>query len=206
MSRKTDYFNLLKEQMWYTKKAALKLDDVICNYDPEKLIKEKAELHIIERQADNKAHDIQALLSMEFITPIDRDDLVVLVQNIDDVVDAIDDVLIKAYIYDVKEMRTEALEFSSIIVSCAEALQDLAAELPNFRKSLSIKDLITKINLYEENADDLFVDTMARLFREKETSPLDVIVWMNMFEALELICDTFEDLAQVIERVIMKNT
>ena len=98
---KTDYFLLIQEQVTYTIKAAQMLQDSLEHFEREKLDHDRQELHIIERQADLKLHDINDKLIREFITPIDREDLAELVQMIDDITDSLDEVLIRAYIYNV---------------------------------------------------------------------------------------------------------
>ena len=80
---KTDYFQLIQEQVSYTNRAAHMLQDVLSRFDRQRLDHDRQELHIIERQADLKLHDINDKLIREFITPIDREDLAELVQMIE---------------------------------------------------------------------------------------------------------------------------
>ena len=145
---KTDYFQMIQEQVAYTNRAAHMLADVLERFDPETLDHDRQELHIIERQADLKAHDIQDRLIKEFITPIDREDLAELVQMIDTITDSLDDVLIRAYIYNVRTIPMQAKKFCKIIVSSADTLTDLAAELSHFRKSDNVRDKIVKMNMF----------------------------------------------------------
>ncbi len=202
---KTDYFKLLQEQVAYTNRAAHMLANVIDRFDPETLDHDRQELHVIERQADLKAHEIQDRLIKEFITPIDREDLAELVQMIDTVTDSLDDVLIRAYIYNVRTIPTDAKKFSRLLVSSADTLTDLAAELAHFRKSDTIRDHIVKMNLFEEDGDALYSDAVASLFRDSTASPLEIIAWSNLYDVLENACDAFEVVSDLIERIIMKN-
>ena len=202
---KTDYFQLIQEQVAYTNKAAHMLNDVLERFDPMTLDHDRQELHIIERQADLKLHDINDKLIKEFITPIDREDLAELVQMIDTITDSLDEVLIRAYIYNVPRVPEQAIRFSRLIVSSADTLVELAAELSQFRKSVTIRDKIVKINMFEEDGDTIFTEAVSVLFRDHLHDPLDVIAWSNLYEALEETCDSFEHVSDLIERIIMKN-
>ncbi|MBR3355907.1 MAG: DUF47 family protein [Oscillospiraceae bacterium] len=202
---KTDYFLLIQEQVTYTIKAAQMLQDSLEHFEREKLDHDRQELHIIERQADLKLHDINDKLIREFITPIDREDLAELVQMIDDITDSLDEVLIRAYIYNVPYVPEKAIRFCKLIVSSANTLVDLAAELPQFRKSSTIRDKIVKMNMFEEDGDALFTEAVSEIFRNHLNDPLDIIGWSKLYEALEDACDSFEHVSDLIERIIMKN-
>lgn len=202
---KTNYYQLLQEQLEYTRRAAHFLSDSFHSFELEELDRMRQELHIIERQADLKANGIQDLLISEFITPIDREDLSELVQLIDSVTDAIDDVLIRVYIYNVQSIHESAIQFADLISSSADTLYELACEFPNFRKSTTIHDMITKLNLFEEDGDAMYTDGMAALFRNDSYSPLEIIAWSNIYEVLEECCDAIEHVCDLYERIIMKN-
>ena len=202
---KTDYFQMIQEQVSYTNRAAHMLQDALEHFDKEKLDHDRQELHIIERQADLKLHDINDKLIREFITPIDREDLAELVQMIDEITDSLDEVLIRAFIYNVPYVPERAIRFCKIIVSSADTLVDLAAELPQFRKSSTIRDKIVKMNMFEEDGDTLFAEAVSAIFRNHLNDPLDIIGWSKLYEALEDACDAFEHVSDLIERIIMKN-
>ena len=205
MANKVNYFKLMSEQVEYCQKAARKLHDVLTFYNPDNIEKDSADLHIIEHQADIKNHDIQNALSKEFITPIDREDIVDLVQEIDTITDCIDDILIRAYMYNIQKVTPEAVKFSELIVSSSDALISLMGEFENFRKSKTIKDDIIKLNLYEENGDAIYQEAVSKIFRNEDISSKDLYAWMNLYEALEAACDSFETVSNLVELVIMKN-
>ena len=99
-----------------------------------------AELHNIEHTADIKARDGKKLAA-EFLPPIDRDDLVSLSSEIDDITDSIEDVLMRISMYNIKVIREDAIELAKLVVNCCEELRDIMAEFKNFkspRKSTSI--------------------------------------------------------------------
>jgi uncharacterized protein Yka (UPF0111/DUF47 family) len=99
-------------------KAAEYLEDLIEHYDPAKLDAQVEEIHRIEHEADLNKHTLMQKLAKEFITPIEREDIILLLQQIDNVTDFIEDVVRKMFMYNVHAIRYEAVVFASII-SCA---------------------------------------------------------------------------------------
>ena len=156
------------------------------------------ELHRIEHDADKKKHEMMAVLVKAFITPIEREDIILLSQSIDEVTDKIEDVLIRIYINNVQQIRPEALAFIKVIIRCCEALKEV-------RKSKTLHGLIIEINALEEEGDSLFIDSMRSLHAEV-TDPIKIIAWREIYVYLEKCCDACEHVADVVESVIMKNT
>ena len=163
------------------------------------------ELHRIEHDADKKKHEMMAVLVKAFITPIEREDIILLSQSIDEVTDKIEDVLIRIYINNVQQIRPEALAFIKVIIRCCEALKEVMEEFADFRKSKTLHGLIIEINALEEEGDRLFIESMRRLHAEV-TDPIEIIAWREIYVYLEKCCDACEHVADVVESVIMKNT
>ncbi len=203
--KKSNYFELLKDLTDYTERAADYLDDCLKDYRPEALVTSMEEMHQIEHSADLALHALNKSLAREFITPIERQDIFTLANMIDDLTDAIEDVLMHLYMFNVRELREEALEFSRIIVDCTRELRYIMDEFENFRKSDEIKRHIIEINDLEEEADAVYVRSIRRLF-EKGEEAQEVLTWSEIFRRLEGCCDHFEIVSQTIEHVIMKNT
>ena len=167
--------------------------------------KRAAEVHVVENNADKLYHEVMNALNKAFITPLEREDIRMLASSIDDVVDAIDDIVIDFYIYNITDVHAEALEFSEIIVSCCETLRDTLAEFKDYKKSGKIKGLMIKINDYEERGDATYQKAVRKLFTG-DFEALDVIKWRKIFEVMELCCDVCENVTDVIEAVILKNS
>ena len=96
--KRNDYFEMIKHQVSYSVKASNLLEEILCKYDAESINAYRGQMHRIEHEADVVHHDILNKLSVEFITPIDQEDILRLVQIIDDITDAIDEVILDAYI------------------------------------------------------------------------------------------------------------
>ena len=204
MSKKSDsyYFQNFIECVECGCQAAKMLEDNLNHFDTGLLQDKLDELHRIEHDADKKKHEMMAVLVKAFITPIEREDIILLSQSIDEVTDKIEDVLIRIYINNVQQIRPEALAFIKVIIRCCEALKEVMEEFADFRKSKTLHGLIIEINALE---DRLFIESMRRLHAEV-TDPIEIIAWREIYVYLEKCCDACEHVADVVESVIMKNT
>ena len=207
MSKKSDsyYFQNFIECVECGCQAAKMLEDNLNHFDTGLLQDKLDELHRIEHDADKKKHEMMAVLVKAFITPIEREDIILLSQSIDEVTDKIEDVLIRIYINNVQQIRPEALAFIKVIIRCCEALKEVMEEFADFRKSKTLHGLINEINALEEEGDRLFIESMRRLHAEV-TDPIEIIAWREIYVYLEKCCDACEHVADVVESVIMKNT
>src|SRR5699024_1176480 len=153
------------------------------NFDPEKVKNQLDEIHKVEHSADLKKHAMLDRLVKEFLPPIERNDIVSLSQNIDNVTDEVEEVLLRVYMNNVKEIEPNALKMRDIVSQCCEAMKDLLVEFRNFKKSRTLKDLIIRINDLEEKSDRLFVESIRGLI----TEPNDlyrIIAWKDIYEYL----------------------
>ncbi len=204
-NKKNDYFTMLAEAGDYCLEAATKLDEIVRHFDPEKLEELSNEMHDIEHKADYAHHRLSEKLSKEFIPPIEREDIAALGDEIDDVVDALEDVVVRFHIFNIRELREEAAAFSSIILKQNQTLSALIREFRHFKKSKDLKKLIVEVNRLEEEADSVYFSAIHRLFME-EKDPIKVLAWTEIFRRMEASCDYAEDVSQLVETVIMKNS
>lgn len=163
------------------------------------------EIHVIEHRADTEKHEMMKKLVREFITPIEREDIIELAQQIDEVTDKIEDVLMRLYMFRIFTLREEALGFSSVIVQCCDALKQAMKELHNFHKSATIHDHIVEVNKLEEDGDKLYMEAVHTLYATSK-DPVEIMTWVELFDRFEKCCDACEHVANVIESIIMKNS
>ena len=185
--------------------AAHLLERVMRDFDPL-LIREKLDdMHKVEHAADEKKHEVLDALVKAFITPIEREDIAALSEQIDDLTDKIEEVFIRIYINNVKAIRPEALKMLELVIQCCEEVCGLMREFANFRRSKELKDRIIQINSLEEEADRLYIASMHSLHSE-EKDVLAVIAWREIYSYLEKCADACEHAADVVESVVMKNS
>lgn len=205
MKRQNDYFEMMENQVVYCVKASKLLTAILGDFQPQHIALKRAEMHHIEHEADNVRHDALRKLAREFITPIERDDILQLVQIIDDVTDAIDEVVIDLYMYDVRSLPTHALGMAQLVARCVNALEAAVKELRHFKKSETLTNLLIEVNSIESEADEAYVEAMHALF-SLEKDPLRAFGVKEIYDSLESCCDLCEHAADVIENTVMNNT
>jgi uncharacterized protein Yka (UPF0111/DUF47 family) len=199
------YFNNFIESAQIASEAAQLLKNVLVHFDPATLPDEKARLHEIEHKGDDKRHELTQAVTKAFITPIERDDLLRISQNLDDVTDSIEDVVIHIYMNNITSIRPDSIEFADIIIHCCDALAEMMREFPKFKKSRRLQDLIVEINHQEELGDDKYVSCMRALHTDPKDA-IEVISWREIYDFLENCCDTCENVADIVEGIAIGNT
>lgn len=203
--KNSPYFDDFITMVDFSCQAAAYLNTVLTDFRYDGLAVSREEMHKIEHAEDEVKHDIMKRLAKEFVSPIDREDIIQLASDLDDVTDKIEDVLIRMYMYNVKAVRPAALAFSDIIMRCCNALQQALVEFPNFHKSTTLQQKIIEVNTLEEEGDDIYIDAMHKLYKEHH-DPIEVVVWSELFDRLEDCCDACEHVADSLELVVMKNS
>ncbi len=203
--RTNDYFKMLVGLIDYSCQAAVELDSHLKDFDPEHLQLRLTKMHAIENAADEGVHEIYEKLMAEFITPIDREDIASIAYMIDDITDAIEDVLIKIYMFNLKTILPEACEFCEIITACCETLRTVFREFANFKKPKALQDAAVAVNTLEEDGDRLYMQSVRKLYVENR-SPLEVMAWTEVFYRLEKCCDRCEETANFVKGIVMKNS
>lgn len=186
-------------------RAAALLGDTLKNYSKDEMAKKREQIHEIEHEADVKKHEMMHMLNKAFITPIEREDILSLAQNLDDITDTIEDVFLRIYVCNIDTIKENALAMTDLVVSACEALKTAMEEFPEFRKSTKLKEYLIRINDLEEEGDHLYIEGMREL-HTSNCSPLEVIAWRDIYSYLERCMDACEHAADVVETVIMKNS
>lgn len=203
--KQNNYFELIQKQSAYCVEASNLLEDILCKFNADSVETYRTQMHGIEHQADEIHHDILKKLSTEFITPIDQEDILRLVQIIDDITDALDEVIMDVYMYHIDVIPERTADLSRIVNQCVKALHEATAELKNFKKPEKLRGLLIKVNDIEIEADGVYMESIYALFG----SDLDGKALLGakaVYEGLENCCDLCEHAADVIEQVIIKNT
>lgn len=207
MARKKDeyYYDTFVELVEYSCKAADLLNQIMHKFKADELIKKVEDMHTIEHAGDQARHVMTKKLAKEFITPIEREDIMVLANSIDNVTDAIEDVVLRMYMFNVTNVRPYALKMTDIIDKCCKSLKTAMSEFHNFRKSKTLNAMIIEVNQLEEDGDKLYTEAMRDLYVNCNDFK-EVAAWESTFHFLEKCCDACEDVANAIEDVIMKNS
>jgi uncharacterized protein len=158
----------------------------------------------LEHAADKVTHDCIELLHQIFITPLDRDQIHALVTRMDDVLDLSEDVAQCVDLYNVTRVSPEAKVLADICVRCAERMRDAVKLLEDMSQSDQILKICNEIDRLETDADHVMRAAIAKLFRE-EADAKEILKQKAIYELLETITDRCEDVANIIEGIVLEN-
>ena len=197
--REASFFGMFVEQARIIHEGAVALVDLLEDYTD---VHKKAErIKDIEHQGDNQTHAIMTKLNQTFLTPFDREDIHELTTTMDDVLDLIDAVASRLVIYNVAQPRQGAAELARIVT---KATQEIVGAVAVLEKRNRILDHCVEINRLENESDRVSRDLIAKLFQD-EQDPVHIMKWKEIFEVIETAADKCEDVANVIEGVVLKN-
>lgn len=205
ISRKeVDYFEMFAKGVSISLEAARKLriafNDGIINVDELKLIKE------LEHDGDKHFHQSLKIIDIAFITPIDRTDIIEILKGIEDITDSIDSVANHIYMMCITKSNEYLRKFVDLTVNSCERLYDLMLALKHFKKNpKNINELIVEVNRLEEEGDRTYLESMRNLF-EYETDVLTIIKNKELYKLLERSIDYCEDVADVVEKIMVAKT
>ena len=203
LPREEKFFFFLEQSAANLKTTSVKLVDLMENYEnvPEKV----AEIKHLEEVGDTIIHTIMTSLHKTFVTPIDREDIAVLGERLDDIVDSIEEAARIMVEYRIEEPTERAKELTRIILRCAETLEQ-AIGLLHYRgsKLQEILPLAADINTLENEADQVTSRAMGELFND-DVSPIYVLKWKDVYTLLEEATDFCEDAANMLEGIVLKH-
>ena len=170
------------------------------------------ELHAVEEASDSICHDIMENLVNEFVTPIEREDIVALTNELDAVVDGLDDVLQRMYMYNISYLSQEVIDLAHVALDACIAVHTACEKFEHFKKSKTIHEYIVKINDYEDEGDRVYIRAMHAIFSRAVQgemigeNTLDALGLNALLSALEGVCDACEEVADTMAIVIVKNS
>ncbi len=159
----------------------------------------------IETRADHITHETVMLLHRTFITPFDRDSIHHLISNMDDILDMIQDVAESLVLYDIRSITPEARQLADICQSCCERVKSVVELLHNMEHAQTILKACREIDRLESDADRVMRSAISRLFRE-EPDMRQVIKLKSLYELLETVTDRCNDVANIIEGIVLENS
>jgi len=159
----------------------------------------------LEHEGDEITHRIVAMLNSTFITPIDREDISHLTEHLDDVADCIEDAASCMALYEVVAPTKRTHDLAAIIVKICNEVSEAMPLIRNRKELSKLPDHCIEINRLENEADAVFRAALAELFREK-IEVADIIKWREIYFYMEAATDRCEDIANVLEGIMIKRT
>jgi uncharacterized protein len=204
-----NFFELFNQHGTHIGEGARAFVAMIQNYDDEVLRGKYAEaVDHAEHHADKITAEVNRLLHKTFITPIDREQIHGLINTMDDVLDLLQDSTETMSLYDVREITPEVLRLAELSAKCCERVVHAITLLPKIGKQEVMEAALKtceEIDQLESDADRVMRAAMSRLFRE-QTDVRELIKLKTIYEQLESITDRCEDVANLIEGVVLENS
>jgi len=209
LPREGNFFEMFNQHAERVVEAAQAFSKLVANYaDPALREQYNQEVDNAERAADRVTHDVNKLIHKTFITPIDREQIHTLINTMDDVADLIQDSAETMALYDVRHMTEEISRLTDLSVRCCERVKHAVSLLDKVAEPTTAEAVLKtceEIDKLESDADRVMRGAMSKLFRE-EPDVREVIKLKAIYELLETITDKCEDVANVVEGIVLENS
>lgn len=203
LPREENFLNQFKSAAGIIEQAAVALDGIAADFTDVEV--KVARIKHLEHEGDQVAHHTFGLLSRTWITPIDREDIHALTSALDDVLDLIDAAAARFVLFKIPAPTPELKAYTEVIVQSARAIQRAMGLLDDLKNSPEILEACIEINRLENEADALNRMAIGRLF-EHEKDPFTLMKWKEIYEVLEAATDACEDVANVLEQIVIKSS
>lgn len=200
--KEVSFFDMFDEQAAANVEAAGILLQLLERFDdaPAKV----AQLQSVEHRADEITHRSLGMLHKTFITPMDRDQIHQLVSCLDDVVDLIDGSSRRMLMYGIKQPRKDLIELARVLQAATLEVQKGVSNLRNMKNAKAIINNCIQVNKLENDGDALRDAAVAELFKSSKDA-VEILIWKEIYESVETAIDRCEDVADVLEGVVLEN-
>ncbi len=198
------FFEMLTNQTENVVEGAKELKNFIDNYDKLGRGERKSKTQLIkniEHKGDEITHKIIEKLNKTFITPIDKEDIHKMAVLLDDVIDLINVVTSRFRIFGIERIDDYIIKLSNIIFN---TVSEVNKSILNLKKLKDMEECYVKIHTLENEADEVYLQALSDLFHFYK-NPIDIMKYKEIYELLEKITDKCEDVAHVIESIVVKH-
>ncbi|WP_374581896.1 DUF47 domain-containing protein [Pseudoduganella sp.] len=196
------FFDMFNQHAELCVKGAKEMLGLMTNFDD--LENRVHAIESIEKEADKITYTAVDLLHKTFITPLDRDDIHKLITKMDDILDLMEDAAQTVSLYDLHSVTPEAKRLAELVLACCEKVKAAVAMLSNMDNASAIVGICEEIDRLESDADHVMRAAMSKLFRD-EPDVRNLIKMKAIYEILETVTDRCEDVANIIEGIIVEN-
>lgn len=205
MPREARFFALFNQHAGLVATGGRTVAELVRNYADEARRADRIQqIGDVERRADKITYETVQLLHSTFITPFDRNDIHRLISGMDDILDLIQDAAESMHLFDIQVLPPEAPRMAELLDGCCRRVQEAVGLLESMDNAAKALALAHEIDGLESEADALMRAGISRLFRE-EADVRQLIKHKNVFEYLENAIDKCQDVANIIEAVVVEN-
>jgi hypothetical protein len=158
----------------------------------------------IETEADGITHRLANKIDATFVTPLDKEDLTALMSRLDDITDAIEAAAGRIGLYQLREPRPDMAPMAELLVQVTAVLKQTVAALRTTKSRNAVQEFFVKIHQLENDSDALYRQALATLLNAPGADPISVIKWKEVYDRIEIAIDACEDVANVVESVVVK--
>jgi hypothetical protein len=202
LTRDKLFWDAFRDHSQCTVEAAHVLVEMLEHLDRRESL--AAKVKELEHKGDDITHDCVQALHQTWITPLDREEIHALITKLDDVLDFLESAGERIALYEIRDVRPEAIELAKLIALACIDIQKAVTMLTNIGDARPLLDLCISINKHEHDADVIFRQALARLFNGNN-DPLEVMKWRDILDALETATDRAEDVANIIEGIVLEH-
>ena len=200
-----------KEDIFYTLLKQLAGVLVVASEEYVKVLEGYPETHarlprmkMLETEADDIVRDIMTRLYTSFLTPFDREDIGELALAMDDVVDLMEASTLRLDLFNIKQMRPEAIELAKLTRAAVRDMQEMIGLLPNYKRDENLLKKAIQVGHVEDGGDEVYENALRALFREEDVDGKDSVAWLRIFDRMERCLDSCDKAAGVVRNVVMK--
>lgn len=199
-----NFYKHIAKQAELAMTIATQFKTLLDNFQSEDLTPFVDLIRETEDEGDKTCHVIMVALAKTFVTPIDREDIHLLANHMDDVLDYIQGAAVRLRLFQPQYLQPGIVELSEILYECAQLVVEAVERLPKFS---DISDLRARMRKLEVQGDETNRQSIAQLFRDAKSveEVLELMKWKEIIEGAENCVDKFEDILDVLEGVVIKN-
>lgn len=202
---KYNYFEKFIKLNDYSYRAAKILDDLLTNYNSKRLHEALESIHQLRGKGNSEAYEIRKRLGEDFITPIEREDIFLLIHKMNRITNSIEDIILHIYMYNVRYIKSDTIKFSKLILKSCDELIEVFEKFKQFNKANTIDRNIVAINDIGEETKKLYTELVRKLHMTSQNS-IEIITWMTIYDKFKKTSMACKDLANIIIGIILKNS
>ncbi|OLD52415.1 MAG: hypothetical protein AUI58_03115 [Chloroflexi bacterium 13_1_40CM_2_70_6] len=200
MPKKGVFFTLFSQHAENAVEAAEALEKLLSDFT--EIENKVRDIHAIEHYGDKLNHEIIRHLNETFVTPLDREDIVGLGSRVDDITDVCYDVSELVLLFKVKSIRPAAVRQAKILVTASREVRDMLKELEGLR---GLEPHWIKIHTLENEGDQVWREAVAELF-DRSDDAIEIVKWKDIYSLIEVAIDRCEDVANIVETIVVKHS
>ena len=207
MSKKTKtnyYFDSFPALAHFSVRCGEMILEFIKNFDHKRLEEVKTAVHLVEHEADDLKHEVTARLLKEFMTPIDREDIYELLRLIDEVTDAIEEISLRLYLYDVKELPKNFVELTEVTIKCMRETENCLNNMYDYLNLDAFKPLVDAVVKLEEESDAIYIESVHALYRSEKNEKL-LYIDETLYSLMETVSDKCREVCRYVQNIALKN-